>query len=245
MTKLTLEAKDEIRKHIWIVLVPPAIVLAALSFSLGFAINEVARSQAYKKALENVIKPISESLADARNAKDLTKDLDEQVKKANTELELLKKTKDDLSNQLAQINGSIERNAKIIQLRMDELTKLKQTTETIKKRFINLEAPKVLEKIDAINKMSSRLQNTGSTFTDITTRIDTISESVKELERSKLTRCRIEQQSNWLESCSAGSTSATGYATKGSGPSDWSAWNVTSDWDGAPWSCLRLRIQCE
>lgn len=57
-------------------------------------------------------------------------------------------------------------------------------------------------------------------------------------------QCRIEYETSWRSDCLGGSTT-TGLAPISGGWSTWSNWMVTSEWNGAPWSCLRMRIYCQ
>lgn len=90
--RLTLEAEKAVRNYVLKLAIIPSVGLAALSFAVGFGINEVARSAAYKETYSVVSKEVVQSVRDVSTATTKAETAKAQAEKLLTEVTMIKES---------------------------------------------------------------------------------------------------------------------------------------------------------
>ncbi len=141
-----------------------------------------------------------------------------------------------------EIGGSRER-MKILEedarrLRTQLATLEKEAEETAK-RFRDL-ANSDTGKIASLAKQLNELPSAVALLTQVET-----------LQKQKIGQCRVQAEAIWSQTCSPGQLSgglmpvvSSDFTPVGGGTGQWSPWQIASEWDGAPWNCMRLRLEC-
>lgn len=133
---LTPEAREAIGEHVWKIVIPSGVALSIVSFLLGFFINEVARSSAYTKALEDFSPIITNAAKELGIAAGHTEIAVAKAESNAAKIEELtsriKKLDDD--------NQSVQHSNMLAQQRMTEsITHSQRSAALAREEFLNLQ----------------------------------------------------------------------------------------------------------
>jgi hypothetical protein len=139
---LSHEARQAIRDYLLKLMALPAIVVALLSFVLGYFINQGAQLAGISKALDvvqTILPKLNESANSAAVASEKSKlnaaNAEESVKKASADVEVLEKGLKDLDQLRAALKDKDQLSAEITRQVLDDQKFKDQLSEAVTKSF--------------------------------------------------------------------------------------------------------------
>ena len=120
-----------------------------------------------------------------------------------------------------------------------QVAELEKEAQETSRRFSDLSSSDV-GKLATLAKQLNDLPNATALLSE-----------VEDLRKKKVGQCRVQAEAIWSETCAPSQLPGnlmpvvtSDFTPVGGGTSQWSAWQIASEWNGAPWSCMRLRLEC-